>query len=105
MRYLSVCSGIEAKACAKCGETKPLDEFHRQPSGPKGRHSYCKPCANQKQRESRERNYTTEQKRRWQIKTRYGIAPEDVDTMLVEQDGTAASKCCNGPWNELASCS
>lgn len=92
MRYLSVCSGIEAatvaeKPCAKCGETKPLEQFHRQPKGPHGRHSYCAECACAVQRESRKRNYTPEQKRRWQIKTRYGMSTADVDAMLADQGG------------------
>ena len=73
-----------------CQKTKPLDDFHRQPSGPLGRHSYCKLCANQKQRESRVRNYSPEQKRKWQVKTRYGITPAIVQSMLADQNGCCA---------------
>jgi hypothetical protein len=75
------------KACSKCKETKPLDEFHKQPSGKNGRHSYCKPCANEKQRESRVRNYSSEQKRRWQMKTRYGLTPDAYEAKLAAQNG------------------
>ena len=32
------------KRCAKCGETKPLDEFHRWSCAPDGRKTRCKPC-------------------------------------------------------------
>jgi hypothetical protein len=97
MRFGSVCSGIEAasvilKKCAKCGEVKGLECYHKQPSGQHGRHSYCKPCANKKQKESRTRNYTPEAKRRWQLKTRYGMTPQDVQAMLDKQ-GCACAIC------------
>lgn len=34
-----------AKACKMCGETKPLDSFHRCKLGVLGRHPYCKDCS------------------------------------------------------------
>lgn len=37
-------SKIEKK-CSKCGEVKPMDEFHRRNSSPDGRHYQCKACA------------------------------------------------------------
>lgn len=85
----------DSKTCAKCQETKALDDFHRQPSGPKGRHSYCKPCANKLARESKMRNYTPEQKRRWHMKARYGVSASEVDAMVSTQEG----KCplCDRP--------
>lgn len=37
--------GMEAeKRCTKCGETKPLDEFHKDRSQPDGRCPRCKVC-------------------------------------------------------------
>jgi len=90
MIYLSVCSGIEAatvKRCPRCNETKALEDFHRQPSGKHGRFSYCKPCSNQYYRGNRKRNYSTEQKRRWQVKTRYRISVSDVEAMVSAQGG------------------
>lgn len=33
------------KTCKLCGETKPLDEFHRSNSAPDGRQYRCKTCA------------------------------------------------------------
>jgi hypothetical protein len=77
------------KTCAKCRVSKPYGAFHRQPGGRYGRHSYCAGCANELQRESRTRNYSHDQKRKWQLKTRYGITPADVARMLEEQ----ASRC------------
>lgn len=78
------------KLCSACGQTKPLEQFHRQPSGKYGRHSYCADCACEKQRESRVRNYTPEQKRKWTLKTRYGLTVEEYDGMLMAQGGLCA---------------
>lgn len=98
MKYLSICSGIEAASakeryCAKCGNTKQLDDFHRQPTGKDGRHSWCKDCCNAYYRINRKRNYSPEQKRRWQLSTRYGINSQMVDDMRNKQDGRCA--ICN----------
>lgn len=90
MRYLSVCSGIETKTCAKCRETKQLVDFHRQPSGPKGRHSYCKSCANALQRGVRKRTDTTERRRERLLGQRYGLTVAQRDHMLSEQGGLCA---------------
>ena len=35
---------IETKTCYKCGETKPLDEFHKNKSKKDGRGTECKNC-------------------------------------------------------------
>lgn len=32
------------KVCTKCGETKPLDDFHKSKTGTFERHAYCKVC-------------------------------------------------------------
>lgn len=79
-----------SKKCAKCLRVRGLSEFHRQPSGPLGRHSYCKPCANAVQRESRVRNITPQVKRRYQLMTRYRMTPLDFDDMLRRQGGVCA---------------
>ena len=78
------------KTCTVCGEVKPLEGFHRQPTGPMGRHSWCKPCLNSAARASRIKNATPEQKRRWNLRSKYGLAPEDVDRMMAAQNGKCA---------------
>lgn len=35
---------METKTCSKCGETKPLDEFHRLTRSKDGHQSRCKLC-------------------------------------------------------------
>jgi hypothetical protein len=90
MRYLSVCAGIEAKACRKCGAVKPLSEYHRQASGPKGRHSWCKTCSNAAQKASRDKHGRPERKEKWLLKSRYGLTVERRREMERAQDGRCA---------------
>ena len=45
-----------SKTCTKCGETKPLDDFHRDKTGAGGRRSYCKECAREYKRRYHEEN-------------------------------------------------
>ena len=35
---------MEAKTCTRCGQTKPLSGFHRDPSHSTGRKSHCRSC-------------------------------------------------------------
>ena len=76
------------KTCRKCEECKPLGEFHRQ--GSRGRHSYCKPCYNERYRGKRKRKDPPERKRQHNYKTRYGMSVEDVEAMLESQRGLCA---------------
>ena len=45
-----------SKTCTKCGETKPLDGFHRNKGGVDGRRSDCKECMREYLRRYREDN-------------------------------------------------
>lgn len=44
------------KTCTKCGETKPLDEFHKDARKRDGRRSYCKHCVAERDRRYSEKN-------------------------------------------------
>ena len=44
------------KTCTKCGETKPLEEFHKHKGRSDGRATQCKACNLEQQRKYRERN-------------------------------------------------
>ena len=44
------------KLCRRCGEVKPLDEFHNKWSSKDGKSTYCKACANGYLREWRRNN-------------------------------------------------
>ena len=45
-----------SKTCTKCGETKPLDDFHRDKRRPDGRRSDCKECGREYKRRYLEGN-------------------------------------------------
>lgn len=75
------------KNCTKCQALKPLDDFHRSAKASDGRASWCKPCVNAASRPTRKRNASPEQKRRWQLKTRYGLTVEAFEAKLAAQGG------------------
>lgn len=41
---------VTGKRCVTCGLYKPLNEFHRSTKSILGRHSYCKPCVQERRR-------------------------------------------------------
>lgn len=43
------------KTCNSCGQTKPVDAFHRRAASPDGRTASCKACVNDRQRRWREK--------------------------------------------------
>ena len=45
-----------SKTCTKCGETKPLDDFHRNKTGAGGRRPDCKECVREYARRYYEEN-------------------------------------------------
>ena len=56
-----------SKTCTKCGETKPLDDFHRDKTRAGGRRPECKECVREYRRRYREENRdkVRESKRRY----------------------------------------
>ena len=95
MRFGSVCSGIEAasvagKCCTKCGTHKSFADYHKSSKASDGKASWCKTCVNSIRHENRKRTYTPENKRKWQIKTRYGMTVEQVEEMRLAQGGACA---------------
>ena len=61
-----------SKTCTKCGETKSLDDFHRDKTGVGGRRSDCKECVREYKRRYREENRdkVLEYKRRYHEENR-----------------------------------
>ena len=51
MLAYSLRMGDGMKRCAKCGESKALEEFHRSVTNRDGRASRCKTCRNQDSRD------------------------------------------------------
>ena len=52
-----------SKTCTKCGETKPLDDFHRDKTGAGGRKPHCKECVREYKRRYYEENRDKERER------------------------------------------
>lgn len=76
-----------SKTCSMCKAEKPLDEFHRQPRGQHGRHSWCKACYNAKHSK---RKVSPSRRREHNYKRRYGMTTADVAAMLAAQNGRCA---------------
>ena len=95
------------KACSRCGETKPEDDFYNQkkPYGRFVKMSHCKVC-HASATASHLRNMTPEQKDDYYDKMRarkllatFGITIEQYDEMLGQQGGVCA--ICGQPETAL----
>jgi len=75
------------KYCPGCAVALPIEAFGSNRSSGDGRTAYCKPCHNQKGRESKERMGGS---RQYHLKRRYGIGAADVDAMVERQGGLCA---------------
>jgi hypothetical protein len=51
---------MKKKGCLTCGETKPLEDFHRTPVARDGRAARCKLCRNAEAKIYRERRARAE---------------------------------------------
>lgn len=91
------------KACKKCGETKPIGQYHRRRSAKDGRQTICGTCAtaialafNQSHPEYHRRHArdwarkNPERKADNHLKWRLGVEYGTYDRMLVEQGGKCA---------------
>lgn len=101
--------------CTKCGESKPQEEYYKQPRNKSGYMGHCKVCerkrkadhtkkqkrANPEAWSERVRQYTAsykqrhpdrvkEQERRRNLRQMYGISVEQYEEMLVRQNGRCA---------------
>jgi hypothetical protein len=76
------------KRCPDCGKWKPLEEFPRNKNSKDGRHAYCRPCHNERGRETYTRLYGST--RHYHLKRRYGIGADDFDELARTQGGVCA---------------
>ena len=76
------------KWCPDCQQAKPLDDFPRHRSALDGRGGYCKPCHNERGRQTKLRLYGGT--REYHLRHRYGIGQAEVDAMVAAQGGTCA---------------
>lgn len=75
-----------SKTCSHCNTEKQISEFHKSAKSSDGLASWCKACTNAIARIARKRTYNSADKRKWQLKTRYGLTPETVNSMLALQN-------------------
>lgn len=92
---------IIAKACTKCREQKPLDEFPNNVNSKDGKHCWCRVCQRASVKEWRANNaekaragYRRDSKVSRKHVRRYGIEPIDYELMLETQQGVCA--ICHG---------
>ena len=119
------------KVCSKCGVTKPLSEYYRDPACRDGHRPDCKVCnraaqkarreanpdpgrarAREWQRRNRDRYRANQQSyaesgrkrvadRKSYLKRTYGISVEEYDEMLAAQDGVCAI-CGRRPRDDIS---
>ena len=75
--YQQAYSESRSKRCPECGRTKSVREFYQRKASSDGFATYCRPCEIQKVGCSRRGR-------------KYGIAPNEYDRLLLQQDGRCA---------------
>jgi len=91
------------KMCNKCGEEKPLIDYHKNKNKKDGLHTICKTCnlkgsrqhrlANPEYMKQYSKQYAidnVDQLKHKSLKKNYNITLEDYNTMLFQQNGKCA---------------
>lgn len=68
------------KKCSKCGKTKNVTEFYPSKYVKSGYRSWCKECS------KKDNDRTSEARRGWHIKKRYGLTLEGYNEKLKQQN-------------------
>ena len=79
--------------CSKCKQEKPVSDFGKDKKISRGIKYSCKGCVN----EERRGRYKKEN-RAYLLKSKYGLSPEDYESMVDNQKGLCAI-CCQVPEN------
>jgi hypothetical protein len=76
------------KICTRCGDVKPLDEFHnkKRPNGQPGKCSRCRTCES----EVKKLRYNPSKQRNKMLVSKFGITSEQYEELFVEQTGACA---------------
>ena len=72
--------------CPDCSQDKPPEEFPRNKRSRSGRGTYCKPCHNERGRQTVKRLYGNT--RHYHLRQKYGIGAAEVEAMVAAQGGT-----------------
>ena len=81
------------KICRTCKETKSLTDFHTRRNSVDGYRNECKLCFRFRAKTNRKlkgRSETPEQNRKWNLKSKYNISPEEYNLLLNKQNQVCA---------------
>ncbi|MGH2693878.1 MAG: endonuclease VII domain-containing protein [Actinomycetota bacterium] len=79
---------VARKRCSACHGIKPLTQFPRNSRTKDGFDYHCKPCHNERNRETVKKLYGGY--RHYRLKQKYGIGAAEVDEMIRAQGGLCA---------------
>jgi hypothetical protein len=74
--------------CPQCGLDKPPEEFPANRAAKSGRHTYCKPCHNERSKRYKVKSHGGHSN--YLLQHRYGITRDEVDRLLEAQNGLCA---------------
>jgi len=75
---------MNEKKCKLCGIMKPFSEFWKKGDNKDGHRNRCISCCSKVQKKYR---VDPERERKYNLKKKYGITPEEYDEMLKNQNG------------------
>lgn len=92
---------MEEKRCPRCGETKPVSEYHKDKGASDGLYGYCKECnkakarawtaANpEKAREQAKKRTRERRNRPARLRSKYNLTMAQYEALLLQQGGTCA---------------
>lgn len=76
--------------CTKCGQTKPVDQFHKRTASPDGLDYKCKQCTSEYYSTYKKRDGWRERNRTGHLVRTYGITDDEYNALLESQHGACA---------------
>ena len=80
------------KTCKNCNQTKPTTDFYSNRAKKDNLSTYCKDCHLSRNNQWAKENPKdkADARRRWHLKDKYNLTPEDYEAMLKAQDYSCA---------------